>query len=206
MHARRHGQRSRRLYVCLCARSDNRPAPSVPSCGGVSPGAEKSTQRTRLLALAVELVCQRSLSLSCWVLTHPPILIESLLSRPRDKWKSRRHRRQSSVPLISPVDKYTGLAGGLRRVGRAIRLGASWTTWSRKVWHTRQWLAGPADSTARRPYSPLPKMSRPNRPGRELYHPIPGTPGITPGTPIPNGIGMPIGTPMPPMGIPIMPM
>ena len=46
-------------------------------------------------------------------------------------------------------------------------------------------------------------MSLPNRPGRLLYQPIPGTPGMTPGTGIMGviigkgrGIGMPI-MPMP---------
>jgi len=49
---------------------------------------------------------------------------------------------------------------------------------------------------------PRPSMSLPNRPGIELYIPIPGIPGTTPGTiPIPI-IGIPI--PIIPIPIPII--
>ena len=47
-------------------------------------------------------------------------------------------------------------------------------------------------------------MSRPNLPGSELYHPCPGTPGITPGVGIIGVIIViiGIGIPMPIMPIP----
>jgi len=46
---------------------------------------------------------------------------------------------------------------------------------------------------------PRPSISRPNRPGMELNHPIPGTPGITPGIGVMSGNGMG-GTPPIPQG------
>jgi hypothetical protein len=52
-------------------------------------------------------------------------------------------------------------------------------------------------------HPPRPSMSRPNLPGRELYHPEPGIPGVTPGIGIPNGMAIPIGMPIPGMGIPM---
>lgn len=56
---------------------------------------------------------------------------------------------------------------------------------------------------------PRPSISRPNLPGNELYHPCPGTPGMTPGVGI-IGVIMPIPMPMGPIipmpGMPIMPI
>ncbi len=196
--------------TCACAPEATIGRPIRPILQRCQPRRGKVHSAARLLALAVELVCERSLSLSWWVLTHPAILIEALLSWPRDEWESAGIGGRALFHF-QPSRQIYG-SWWLTMVGRAIRLGASWTTWSCKVWCTRQRpslgheQAKPADPTGGGRGSPLPRMSRPNRPGKELYHPIPGTPGITPGTPIPNGIGMPIGTPMPPMGIPIMPM